>query len=276
MCSSYTTGDQRFAARHFPRIILSTDLLLSFYLFPKAYTVDKKELMIRPGVRCTGDAEPLGVTTIGMDCIGHIVQLTNHARAVYGISVDDRVAAIYPFDYNTDDRPRRRNTKYALVDAGFVVAVPRDVDAADAACMIRLYVSAFQSILMGIGTTTIGSSNDRYGTDQLGGRSILIQNGHTEFGRALIQMAALLGASRIFATGPTECHALLSELGASPLGARTFSWELFIEEKIGLVLVQEMPTAGTRVSFVEFSYVQLTDTYIFPSSSSYRKFRTVH
>jgi len=259
-------------------IIILTYRSSSFflYLFPKAYTVDKKELMIRPGVRCTGDAEPLGVTTIGMDCIGHIVQLTNHARAVYGISVDDRVAAIYPFDYNTDDRPRRRNTKYALVDAGFVVAVPRDVDAADAACMIRLYVSAFQSILMGIGTTTIGSSNDRYGTDQLGGRSILIQNGHTEFGRALIQMAALLGASRIFATGPTECHALLSELGASPLGARTFSWELFIEEKIGLVLVQEMPTAGTRVSFVEFSYVQLTDTYIFPSSSSYRKFRTVH
>ena len=237
--------------------------------------MDKKELMIRPGVRCTGDAEPLGVTTIGMDCIGHIVQLTNHARAVYGISVDDRVAAIYPFDYNTDDRPRRRNTKYALVDAGFVVAVPRDVDAADAACMIRLYVSAFQSILMGIGTA-IGSSNDRYGTDQLGGRSILIQNGHTEFGRALIQMAALLGASRIFATGPTECHALLSELGASPLGARTFSWELFIEEKIGLVLVQEMPTAGTHavcsfslLLFVKFSCGSvITDTYIsLPSSS---------
>ena len=201
--------------------------------------------MIRPGVRCTGDAEPQGVTTIGMDCIGHIVQLTNHARAIYGISVDDRVAAIYPFDYNTD-KLRSRNTKYALVDAGFVVAVPKDIDAAEAACMIRLYVSAFQSILMGIGT----SSSNRYSTNQLGGQSILIQNGHTEFGRALIQMATLLGASRIFATGPTECHSLLSELGASPLGAQTFSWELFIEEKIGLVLVQEMPTAGTCFVFL--------------------------
>lgn len=214
--------------------------------------MDKKELMIRPGVRCTGDAEPQGVTTIGMDCIGHIVQLTNHARAVYGISADDRVAAIYPFDYNTDKL--RRNTKYALVDAGFVVAVPKDIDAAEAACMIRLYVSAFQSILMGIGTIS-----SRYGSNQLCGQSILIQNGHTEFGRALIQMATLLGASRIFATGPTECHALLSELGASPLGAQTFSWELFIEEKIGLVLVQEMPTAGTSCVFL----VCLSNSHLF-------------
>ena len=191
------------------------------------------------------------------------------------------MAAIYPFDYNTDDKLRHRNTKYALVDAGFVVAVPKDIDAADAACMIRLYVSAFQSILMGIGTA-IGSNNNRYGTDQLGGQSILIQNGHTEFGRALIQMATLLGASCIFATGPTECHALLSELGASPLGAQTFSWELFIEEKIGLVLVQEMPTAGKRAvcSFsvlllVKFSYVQYKLILTF-SLHRRRKFRTVH
>ena len=227
---------------HFCQDVGATSSFTPFSLFwlhiSQAYTVDKKELMIRPGVRCTGDAEPQGVTTIGMDCIGRIVQLTNHARAVHGISVDDRIAAIYPFDYNTDKL--RRNTKYALVDAGFVVAVPKDVDAAEATCMIRLYLSAFQSILMGVAT----SYKHRYGNDQLEGQSILIQNGHTEFGRALIEMAALLGASRIFATGPTECHPLLSELGASPLGAQTFSWELFIEEKSGLVLVQEMPTAG--------------------------------
>jgi NADPH:quinone reductase-like Zn-dependent oxidoreductase len=199
--------------------------------------------MIRPGVRCTGESLPQGVTTIGMDCIGRVVQLTNHARAVYGISIDDRVAAIYPFDYNIDKF--RTNTKfsYALVDAGFVVAVPKHVDAADAACMIRLYLSAFQSILKGIA----GVCKDRYGKDQLLGQSILVQNGHTDFGRALIELAALLGASQIFATGPTDCHPLLRGLGAIPLGAETFNWELFIEEKIGLVLVQDMPTEGECV-----------------------------
>jgi len=224
------------------RVVFFLDILQIMLLvaFSQAYTVDKRDLMIRPGVRCTDESHPLGVTTVGRDCIGRVVQLTNHARAIYGISVDDRIAAIYPFDYNTDKI--RRNTKYcyALVDAGFAVAVPKHVDAAEAVCLIRLYLSAFQSILMGMA----GVYKDRYGKDQLMGQSILIQNGHTDFGRALIELAALLGASQIFATGPTECHPLLSELGAIPLGAKTFSWELFLEDKIGLVLVQEMPTEG--------------------------------
>ncbi|KAL3800948.1 hypothetical protein ACHAW5_000826 [Stephanodiscus triporus] len=152
----------------------SDDVLPSALL--KAFTVDKRDLMIRPGVRCTGESLPQGVTTIGMDCIGRVVQLTNHARAVYGISIDDRIAAIYPFDYNIDKF--RTNTKfsYALVDAGFVVAVPKHVDAAEAACIIRLYLSAFQSILKGIA----GVCKDRYGKDQLTGQSILVQNGHTD------------------------------------------------------------------------------------------------
>ncbi len=227
-------------ARQHYRVVLSIFFNLCSSLHSQAYTVDKRDLMIRPGVRCTDESQPLGVTTVGMDCIGRVVQLTNHARAIYGISVDDRIAAIYPFDYNTDKI--RRNTKYcyALVDAGFVVAVPKHVDAAEAVCLMRLYLSAFQSILAGM----TGVYKDRYGKDQLVGQSILIQNGHTDFGRALIELAALLGASQIFATGPTECHPLLSELGAIPLGAQTFSWELFLEDEIGLVLVQEMPTEG--------------------------------
>ncbi len=208
--------------------------------FHQAYTVDKRDLMIRSGVRCTDESLPQGVTTIGMDCIGRVVQLTNHARAMYGIAMDDRIAAIYPFDYKIDEIRRNSKYSYALVDAGYVVAVPKHVDAAEAACMIRLYLSAFQSILMGMGI-----HKDRYGKDQLAGQSILIENGHTDYGRALIELAASLGASKIFATGPIECHPLLDELGAVPLGAKTFSWELFLEANIGLVLVQEMPTEGT-------------------------------
>lgn len=194
--------------------------------------------MTRPGVRCT-ETLPQGVDTIGMDCIGRVVQLTTHARAIYGISIDDRVAAIYPFEYKDGCKYKgRRNNRYALVDAGLVVTVPKHVDAAEASCMIRLYLSAFQSIQIGM-----SSLHDRYDISQLRGQSILVQNGETELGRALIELGLLLGASRIFATGPTESHPLLKELGAVPLGAETFGWELFIEEKLSMVLVQEMPTA---------------------------------
>lgn len=200
--------------------------------------------MARPGVRCT-ESLPQGVETTGMDCIGRVVQLTTHARAVYGISIDDRVAALYPFEYNDGYKDKgRRNNRYALVDAGFVVVVPKHVDAAEAACMIRLYLSAFQSISKGL------SLHSRYDYNQLKGQSILIQNGQTELGRALIDLAALLGASQIFATGPTETHPMLMEMGATPLGAETFGWELFLEEKLSLVMVQDMPTAGECVHVV--------------------------
>ena len=200
--------------------------------------MDKRDFMVRPGVRCV-ESFPQGVETIGMDCIGRVVQVTTHARAIQGICIDDRVAAIYPFDYNDGCKDKgRRNKMYALVDAGFVVNVPKHVDAADAASIIRLYVSAFQSIQLGS-----GSLHDRYDCNQLKGRSILVQNGLTELGRALIELAGLLGASQIFATGPTEHHPRLQELGAIPLGAKTFSWELFVEERLSLVLIQDAPTA---------------------------------
>ena len=193
--------------------------------------------MVRPGVRCT-ESLPQGITTTGMDCIGRVVQLTTHARAIYGISIDDRVAALYPFEYNYGCKDKgRRNKRYALVDAGFAVTVPKHVDAAEAACMVRLYLSAFQSIQKGL------SLHDRYDFNQLKGQNVLVQNGQTELGRALIEMVTLLGASQVFATGPPGHHSLLMEMGAIPLGLDTFSWELFIE-KISLVLVQDMPTAG--------------------------------
>jgi NADPH:quinone reductase-like Zn-dependent oxidoreductase len=215
----------------------------------KASTVDRRALMFRPGVRCNTSL-PQGVETTGLDCIGRVVQISTRARAVYGFSIDDRIAAIYPFEYKAGHKERgRRNNKYALVDAGFAVAVPKQVDSAEAACMIRLYLMAFQSILKGVS----GIHTDRYGDNQLKGQSILIQNGETELGRVLIELASLLGASQIFATGPTESHPLLVELGAIPLGDKTFSWELFLEEKISLVLVQEIPTEGECMSRMVFS-----------------------
>jgi len=220
---------------------------LTYYkICTQASTVDRRDLMIRPGVRCT-QSLPQGVETVSMDCIGRVVQLTTHARAIYGISIDDRIAAIYPFEYKDGYKEeskglQKTSKRYALVDGGFVVAVPKNVDAADAACMVRLYLSAFQSISKGI-----TNLHDRYGINQLQGQSILIQNGQTDLGRVLIELAKLLGATQIFATGPTEVHPMLLEMGAIPLGVDTFNWELFLEEKISLVLVQESPTAGMFV-----------------------------
>ena len=39
-------------------------------------------------------------------------------------------------------------------------------------------------------------------------------------------------------------------MGATPLGAETFGWELFVEEKLSMVLIQSLPTPETFESFV--------------------------
>ena len=122
-----------------------------------------------------------------------------------------------------------------------VVTVPKQIDGAQAASLIRLYMTAFQSIQLGILHTT--PTHDRYELSQLQGKSILIQNGHTELGLALIELAMELGAHPIFATGPSEHHSKLRNAGATPLGDQTFRWELFLTEKLSLVLLQDMPSA---------------------------------
>ena len=224
---------RRLDRRHaIPRPRHRNDVLIEI----EASTVDKRDVMTRPGVRCEASL-PIAVETTYLDCIGRVVQLTTHASAAHGISIDDRVAAIYPFVYKDE---KSNNHQYALVDAALVVNVPKEVDAAMASCMTRLYTTAFQAIQLGL--TDI---HDRYDLNQLQGQSLLVQDGDTELGRVLIELAVELGASQIFATGPSGVHDRLRDMGATPLGVETFGWELFIEEKLSLVLIQRLPTPET-------------------------------
>lgn len=127
--------------------------------------------------------------------------------------------------------------------------MPKQLDAAQAACLIRLYMTAFQSIQLGI-THHHPSQHDRYDTSQLLDQSILIQDGHTELGLATIHLAKALGAQIIFATAPSEHHSKLRHVGATPLGDRTFRWELFLTEKLSLVLLQDAVGANMLDHFL--------------------------
>lgn len=69
-------------------------------------------------------------------------------------------------------------------------------------------------------------------------------------GMATIDLANALGAHQIFATAPSEYHNQLRRAGAIPLGDQTFRWELFLTEKLGLVLLQDMPSAENFEHFL--------------------------
>ena len=236
------------------------------------------------------------VVTTSVDCIGRVVQLAEHnshfattqqrqQKIHHDIQINDRIAAIHPFEYKLDKKNQlllsRQNAhnhssnhqRYTLVDAGHTVKLPQspnnflENNAAASACMIRVYTTAFQSLQLGIlSPASVMSSyltNHRYSCNQLRGKSILIQNGTSEMGRAWIQLCRALGATHIFATtaaGSTsstleeEQAVLRDELNVIPLvGLGTESLfdggELFREEKLNLILIQELTSHDFDVYF---------------------------
>lgn len=84
----------------------------------QAFTIESRNLMNRPGLRCPASL-PVPISTIGVDCIGRVVHSSAHT-ALHGILFRDRVCALYPFEYekkrvwNGDGT----NKGCAFVDAG--------------------------------------------------------------------------------------------------------------------------------------------------------------
>ena len=277
--------------RAIPTLRHCNDILIEV----EAYTIDSQRSMNRSGVRGGNlsknaddakddgnqeqEEKPMEVETTSVDCIGRVVQLAENDsyytaqqqllqnrlpqhKIHHDIRVNDRIAAIYPFEYKLDKKKQlllSRQThhndisnkqRYTLVDAGYAVKIPNDHNnnSASAACMTRVYTSAFQSIQLGLSPTSVRSSyltNRRYSLNQLYEKSILIQDGTSELGRAWIQLSKVLGATHIFATASTRKeHAILrDELNVTPLRAESFSSELFMGEKLNLVLMQDFPSA---------------------------------
>jgi NADPH:quinone reductase-like Zn-dependent oxidoreductase len=93
---------------------------------------------------------------------------------------------------------------------------------------------------------------------QLEGKSVLIQNGHTVLGLALIELASALGAEGVYATGSCVHHSLLEGAGAIPLGLvekkedqAWETWKTLKEDKnISLVLMHEMPSLSMLDMFM--------------------------
>lgn len=192
-------------------------------------TEDKKQLFM------------MEVETTSVDCIGRVVQLATtdnnnnqepQSSRHHDIRINDRIAALYPFEYKIDKSSSSlsrhgnyHHQRYALVDAGYTVKLPTNkndtttLPASYAACITRIYTTAFQSLQLGITSSSppppsslIMSSyhhlihnnhhyhHQRYNIHQLDGKSILIQNGTSELGRAWIQLCNVLGATHVFST----------------------------------------------------------------------------
>lgn len=89
----------------------------------QACTIEKRSQSTRQGIRSS--LNPTPIETISVDCIGRVVHLSNtHTRSTHNVALEDRIAALYPFEYcgNGDVSgmigKRKGLGRYALVDAG--------------------------------------------------------------------------------------------------------------------------------------------------------------
>ena len=140
--------------------------------------------------------------TPGSDVVGNIVKV---GLKVKRFKVGDRVASLVRTG---------GNARYISVPVSNLVEVPRSCDAAEAACMVSTFMTAYQAIRM--------VTKDQF---TLNGKRILITGGIEPVGQALIQLCSRAGADSIYATAPEHRHRYIkSVLGATPLPLEPKDW----------------------------------------------------
>eukprot|EP00566_Odontella_aurita_P014406 CAMPEP_0113537210 /NCGR_PEP_ID=MMETSP0015_2-20120614/6704_1 /TAXON_ID=2838 /ORGANISM="Odontella" /LENGTH=538 /DNA_ID=CAMNT_0000436689 /DNA_START=154 /DNA_END=1770 /DNA_ORIENTATION=+ /assembly_acc=CAM_ASM_000160 len=154
----------------------------------------------------------------GCDMVGTVVQVGSKAIRAYDYRVGDRVCAL--------GLKLGGNARYTVVDGSQLIQVPKALDAAEVACLIRTYVTAFQCL------------HRAGGTSIQRGDKILVLGGGSCVGQAIAQLAQVAGADEIYVTGGEKEHSkkILESLGAKPVGRKPCEWLPVVEGEMDVVI----------------------------------------
>ena len=172
----------------------------------KEVTIDNVSLDIDSGIAIVGVVREIGVNV-------------DKSK----VKVGDRVATIL--------KTIMKNARYAQVSANMIVNVPFGLDSAEAAAAAYTYLLGFQSLTHGIINPRV-----RYSSNLFSMKNILITNGTSTAGQALIQMSKSLGSDNVYATGPRSHHDLLKSIGAYPLSEEPAEWLGIVEGQMHVVV----------------------------------------
>lgn len=152
----------------------------------EAAGVNRADLVQRAGFY---PAPPGASDILGLEVVGHVEAVgPNTSRYKIG----DRVCALLPGGGYAE---------FAVADEGSVLPVPTTLSAADACCFPEAVFTVWANVF------------DRAGLQP--GESFLCHGGTSGIGVTALQMARLLGASKVFATaGTSDKCALAQSLGA--------------------------------------------------------------
>ena len=112
-----------------------------------------------------------------------------------------------------------------------LVKVPRGIDPDLAACLPETYLTAFQILHL-----NHRNGSRRYRNDSLKGQSILIMNGHTSLGRAIIELSLAAGAEFCYALVKSKQAPSISKLGGIPLSKDPQDWLTLIGRQVHLMV----------------------------------------
>uniref|UniRef100_A0A7S4T8M2 Enoyl reductase (ER) domain-containing protein n=1 Tax=Ditylum brightwellii TaxID=49249 RepID=A0A7S4T8M2_9STRA len=118
------------------------------------------------------------------------------------------------------------NARYANVPISRLVRVPGSVDSAEAACIVTTFATAYQ---------VLHRARPDSETHSLEGKHVLITGGSGPTGQAMIQLAHLAGASKVYSTALEKYHGMLRHLGAVPLPLTTKDWLPEVEGEMDFV-----------------------------------------
>ena len=130
---------------------------------------------------------------MGSNLVGFI-RKTSPAAEELGLRVGARVAAIVKGG---------GNAKYAWVPPSQLIPVSKHLDPSDVACLLALYLPAFQTLHHG------RPRPNRYSRTGLSDKRILITGGASAEAQAMIRLARLAGAAEMYVVAPCDHESIL-------------------------------------------------------------------
>jgi NADPH:quinone reductase-like Zn-dependent oxidoreductase len=157
----------------------------------------------------------------GVAFSGYVTQL-NRSAMRSGLRYGDRVLSLVRYG---------ANARHLCIPRDRVVTVPDELkDDQRTACLPEIYLGAFQALHMG------QKNGARYKNTSLKGNSVLILNGATILGKALIELCHAGGAKSVYATGRQRHFSILEKANALPLNRDPRHWYSLLKDRIDLVV----------------------------------------
>jgi NADPH:quinone reductase-like Zn-dependent oxidoreductase len=125
--------------------------------------------------------------------------------------------------------------KFVTASAVHLMTVPPSLDPSDVACLLAIYLPAFQALHHG------RSRPYRYSHSILSGRSILITNGSSLQAQAVVRLAHIAGAKDVFLVAPRKHFNILEKLDVTLLEDDPEVWLSIVEGEIDVAIDLDFP-----------------------------------